>query len=637
MNTQGKSLLAVSVATALGGATGAADAAVYTATLTEVLTYSNQGTAGSAGNITSSTATWSYDSVTGLLSQTGGTYNVRFTTAPTSTLFRTLITGLVLGNSAPASADTFVCTEGNFGGGVGASICGNYSLGANFVNNSTSTWGPGTAVARTLGGDDVALGAQQSIATLDSFATASFDPGTTLVLTNKTCTGVCATLPSGAYNGGQQWTLGSLVEVIEGAVADTATAEAGELTELDVLANDVGYTDPVTVTIDVAPDNGGTAQVTAGTDPADVRINYTSAPGFTGVETFTYRAVSGALDTTGEVTVTVEDTVPDAFSFDPQTGVPLATVVTSAVATIGGISTGVPISVANGEYSIDGDPFTTAPGTVLNNQEVAVRHTSAALPATPTVTTLTVNGVDAEFTSTTELEDTTPNAFSFAAETDVPQGSERTSAAATITGINSPAAISITNGTYSIDGGAYVSTPGTISNGQAVTVRLTSAGAPSTAATATLTVGGVDAEFTVTTAAAADDLTPNAFAFTDQSAVALSTVIVSAPVTITGIDGAAPIAVTGGEYSIDDGAFTSAAGTVTSGQTVRVRHTSAATYVTAVTTTLSVGPAGAGTQVSDEFRSTTLGSGSGGSSSADGLLLSLLGLLGLRRRRNSRS
>ncbi|MBL8199926.1 MAG: hypothetical protein JNK40_03050 [Chromatiales bacterium] len=208
-----KAILATAVATAVGGVTTAdvADAAVYNAVLTQVLTYSNNGTAGSAGNITSSTATFTYDDTTNLLTQTGGLYNARFTTAPTTTLYRTSVTGLVMGNGGAASAATYVCTEGNFGAGVGASICGNYSLGANFISESTTTWGPGTAASRTIGGDDNAAGPQQTLSfSFDGMNTVSFN-GTTLVLANKTCTGPCATLPAGAFNNGLQWTLTTTV------------------------------------------------------------------------------------------------------------------------------------------------------------------------------------------------------------------------------------------------------------------------------------------------------------------------------------------------------------------------------------------------------------------------------------------
>ncbi len=87
---------------------------------------------------------------------------------------------------------------------MGASICGNYTFGANFVNESTTTWGPGTAASRTIGGDDGAAGAQQTIAGLDSMSTVSF-VGTTLVLRNATCNSTnCNGTTS--FNNGQQWT-----------------------------------------------------------------------------------------------------------------------------------------------------------------------------------------------------------------------------------------------------------------------------------------------------------------------------------------------------------------------------------------------------------------------------------------------
>lgn len=176
-------VLGAAIAATLGAT--AADAATYTASLVSVATFSANGS--SAGNITSSSATWSYDDVTNLLSQTGGTFNVRFTTAPTTTLFRHSITGLALGNGGAASASTFTCTEGNFGTNVGASICGNYLFGANYANESTATWGPGTATARTIGGDDMAIGPIQSVAAYDGFSTVSW-VGTTLTLSNATAT-----------------------------------------------------------------------------------------------------------------------------------------------------------------------------------------------------------------------------------------------------------------------------------------------------------------------------------------------------------------------------------------------------------------------------------------------------------------
>jgi hypothetical protein len=205
-----KSALAIAVAAAVGGI-NAADAATYTAVLTQALTYSNNGS--SAANINSSVGlAFTYDDVTNVLTQTAGTYNARFTITPTTTLYRHSITGIVIGNGAAATASTFVCSEGNFGGGVGASICGNYNFGANFVNDSSFTYGPGTASSRTLGGDDGSIGPLQTIANYDGMNTTAFN-GTSLTISNGVCSltqAQCST--TGGYNSGITWNLSTTIQ-----------------------------------------------------------------------------------------------------------------------------------------------------------------------------------------------------------------------------------------------------------------------------------------------------------------------------------------------------------------------------------------------------------------------------------------
>lgn len=102
--------------------------------------------------------------------------------------------------------------------------------------------------------------------------------------------------------------------------------------------------------------------------------------------------------------------------------------------------------------------------------------------------------------------------------------------------------------------------------------------------------------------AGADDTTPDAFSFTDQSGVALSSAITSAPITVAGIDAASAITVTGGTYDINgSGIFVSTEGTVSNGDTVRARHTSSASYLTATNTAVTIGG------ISDTFTSITEG------------------------------
>jgi hypothetical protein len=102
----------------------------------------------------------------------------------------------------------------------------------------------------------------------------------------------------------------------------------------------------------------------------------------------------------------------------------------------------------------------------------------------------------------------------------------------------------------------------------------------------------------------AGDSTPDAFSFTDQTDVALSSTITSTAITVAGIDTAAAISVSGGTYDKNaSGTFTADAGTVSNGDTVRARHTSSSSNSTAVNTVVTIGG------VSDTFTSTTVAAG----------------------------
>jgi hypothetical protein len=293
MNTPARTALKAAVAASLGVAGGDAGASTYSATLTQVLEFSNNATLGAVTNISSSTATWSYDDITRLLTQTGGLLNVRSATSPSSTLYRLSVTGLVLGNGNPAAASTFRCTEGNFGQAVGASLCGNYSFGTNQINESTTSWGPGTAASRTLGGDDVADGPQLTLARLDGLDQVSW-LGTTLILGNGSCSGPCTTTVGG-YNNGYQWTLSIGPLIPEQAWPDFAVAGSGLPVSIPILANDWFWPlDTTAVTILSPPSQGGTAVVVPAAGPGgETRVTYTSAPGFLGTEQFTYGIQNG--------------------------------------------------------------------------------------------------------------------------------------------------------------------------------------------------------------------------------------------------------------------------------------------------------------------------------------------------------
>lgn len=99
--------------------------------------------------------------------------------------------------------------------------------------------------------------------------------------------------------------------------------------------------------------------------------------------------------------------------------------------------------------------------------------------------------------------DVTPAAFTFTDTTSVVASSVQTSDAITVSGLASEAsvAVTITGGTYSKNGAAYVSTAGVASNGDIFTVRHTASASAATAVNTALTIGGVSDTFTSTTAA----------------------------------------------------------------------------------------------------------------------------------------
>lgn len=95
--------------------------------------------------------------------------------------------------------------------------------------------------------------------------------------------------------------------------------------------------------------------------------------------------------------------------------------------------------------------------------------------------------------------DSTPNPFEFTAQTGVATGTAVESNSITVTGIDIPTTISVSGGTYSIENSAFTAANGVITAGQSVRLRVTSSPSFSTTTRATLTIGGVNAGFSVST------------------------------------------------------------------------------------------------------------------------------------------
>ncbi|MEH6470636.1 MAG: formylglycine-generating enzyme family protein [Halopseudomonas sp.] len=104
------------------------------------------------------------------------------------------------------------------------------------------------------------------------------------------------------------------------------------------------------------------------------------------------------------------------------------------------------------------------------------------------------------------------------------------------------------------------------------------------------------------------DKNPDSFTFASQSGVAVSSLIESNTIIVAGINRVTAIGITGGEYRINGGRYTNAAGTVRNGDTVSVSVTSPANNGTATSATVTIGDASDSfvvtTFISDAFLST---------------------------------
>ncbi len=376
--------------------------------------------------------------------------------------------------------------------------------------------------------------------------------------------------------------------------------------ELETLVNftsfDVsGLNDIVDISIDAGSFsiNGGAARTSGSVENGNsVVVSLTSSPSFSTAVNATLTI--GALDGVFSLVTEAQDTVPEQFGFvDPEDNVALNSGQTSSAVLIEGINSATPISITGGQYSINGGEFTVNPGTVEGGDEVRVFVTASSEFSTAVVATITVGGVEGTYTVTTLARDDTPEPFHpGSATTGVELETLVNFTSFDVSGLNDIVDISIDAGSFSINGGA-ASTSGSVENGDSVVVSLTSSPSFSTTVNATLTIGALDGVFSLVTEA--QDTVPDQFGFVDTVGVGLSTITTAFPITVSGINYAAPISIENGMYRIQGDIFyTSEPGTITNGQTVSVQATSASTTSTTVDVVLTIGG------VQDTYSLTTL-------------------------------
>jgi len=267
--------------------------------------------------ITPSTAVWDWNAATGVLSMTGS-----FNTASTigssgasaaSAVIGDKVTNMVIDTTNDTTtAASYNCAEGNFLAGVGAHGCANLGLGDDFTYNSSMLYNVGGAadcVQRTISGDDVSTGNPRGVTnraagggcdatdgafTLWTVVQDNLGTGGTLIISN----GVDL-----AAAGTNYLTFQAVPEAVDDGPFDALEEVA---LDIDVLANDTGFADPVTVEVTTPPAKGGA--VVTGTSPgpqAGIRIQYTAAAGQSGADSFVYTVTDADGITTDTATVTL--------------------------------------------------------------------------------------------------------------------------------------------------------------------------------------------------------------------------------------------------------------------------------------------------------------------------------------------
>ena len=196
-------------------------------------------------------------------------------------------------------------------------------------------------------------------------------------------------------------------------------------------------------------------------------------------------------------------------------------------------------------------------------------------------------------------KDSTPDQFQLVSQSNVPLATFMTSNTITITGINTAADISISNGQYSVNNRGYTTNSGIVDAGDLVTVKQLSSNLFVTTTSANLVIGAVSDDFNVTTLTNNADSIPDQFTLIAQTDVEPNTLVTSASIIITGINTASQVTIIGGEFSINGADYTTN-GVAYNDDTITVQLLSDSNFSTITEATLSV----AG--VSDTFSVTTI-------------------------------
>ena len=289
-------------------------------------------------------------------------------------------------------------------------------------------------------------------------------------------------------------------------------------------------------------------------------------------------------DETGGETGGETDTTPDAISFASQTDINPDEDAFSEVVTVTGFDGAATVTITNGQFQVNNGNWVTT-GTISAGDSLRLFQEVPNTFETTTITTVSINGHDFSFTTTTRAADVTPDNISFTAQTDVEPSSAVTSNTVALAGFEGQLALSVTNGSLLVNG-SDAGASASVSAGDQIQVVQTSSSDFEASVTSSVTLGSVSADFTSTTRAA--DTTPNTFNLTNLTDAEPDTRLESNTVTLEGFDGPLTLAVTNGELRVN-GDLSGASVSVETGDEISVVQQSSADFETTVVSTVSLG------------------------------------------------
>lgn len=274
-----------------------------------------------------------------------------------------------------------------------------------------------------------------------------------------------------------------------------------------------------------------------------------------------------------------EDKVPDTISFSVLADVARDVQLISEVVTVSGINTNIPVVIAGGEYSVDGGEFTAVAGTISNNQTLQLRVQTPANYLESKTITISLGSLSVSLLVQTPAAPVMLS-LSLLPTPEIRVG-DRVVASS---GCNHCDASKIRY-EWSVEGIAQVVSTANFYQAPAEYALKEI----SVTATAINAVGDEGNSITQAFSLVLDDETPDVFSFTPLTDVVRDTQRLTEIITIAGINTNIPVVITGGEYSVDGGAFTAVAGTIGNHQTLQIRVKTPANYSESKTITINLG------------------------------------------------